>query len=93
MASDVQKMAQMVGIDEQNMKLFLDLLAIEVKAGSTIEKAMENIHRLLTNLAAEAQKPEQEQADWFICLKKSLAADVYYAIRRQEAQRKIFAAH
>jgi hypothetical protein len=86
----VAEMAAMVGIDERNMKLFLDLYAIEMRAGSTLEAAIANVHKLFSNLAAEIEKPEAQQADWFKALKASMAADVYYTIRNQDAQRKIF---
>jgi hypothetical protein len=87
----VKEMADTVGISESNMKMFLDLYAIEVKVGSTLEEAIEKVHLLFFNLATQAELPESRQAEWFIALKRSIASDVWHTVRNREEQRKIFA--
>lgn len=87
----VQQLAEMVGIDESNMQMFLDLYAIEVKAGSTLEDAIQNIHTMFTRMASEAEKPESQQADWFKAWKQTMAVQVWHTVRRRDELRRILA--
>ena len=79
-----KQLAEMVGIDESNMQMFLDLYVIEVKAGSTLQDAIQNIHTIFTRMASEAEKLESQQADWFKAWKQDMAFAVWHTVRRRD---------
>lgn len=86
-----KQLAEMVGIDEGNMKMFLDLYAIEVKAGSTLEDAIQNVHTMFTRMASEAERPASQQADWFKAWKQTMSVEVWHTVRRRDELRRILA--
>ena len=91
MSSPIEHMAESIGISAGNMKMFLDLYAIEVKAGSTLEDAIRNVHTMFARMANEAEKPESQQADWFKAWKDTMAVEVWHTVRRRNELRRILA--
>ncbi len=87
----VESMPKQIGIDPSNMQMFLDVYAIEVKAGATLPEAIERVHLLFTRMANEADKPQSQQADWFIAWKQAMAVEVWHTVRKQNELKRIMA--
>lgn len=87
----VKQMAEMVGVKENQMQMFLDLMAVHMKAGASFEQAMDRTRLTLEKMAEQAALPESQQAEWFVAWRSALAVDVWHSIRRNHEMQMIFA--
>lgn len=84
MNSKISSLAKEMGIDENTVALFVDLFAMEVQRGVQFDQAVVNVHTYLTNLAAQAALPKEQQEPWFRAFADQLASEVYDAFQQTQ---------
>lgn len=86
----LKAMSEMIGIEEDHLRMFLDLMAVHMGKGATFEQAMEKTRSMLERMSEQAALHPSQQDEWFVAWRTALAVEVWHSVRRSDELHRIF---